>query len=67
MIGNLNLSIPVQIILQKNSLFQKRLKKAVEKDLATKKLSKQADSPNFLIAFSVAVEDKVDVRSDRFG
>ena len=53
--------------LAKNSLFEKRLKKAVEKDLATKKLSKQADSPNFLIAYSAAVEDKVDVRSDRFG
>ncbi len=36
-------------------------------NLVAKNLSKQANSPDFLIAFSVAVEDKVDVRSDRFG
>jgi len=43
------------------------LKKAVEAELVAKNLSKQANSPDFLIAYSVAVEDKVDVRSDRFG
>jgi len=53
--------------LAKNSLFEKRLKKAVEAELVAKNLSKQANSPDFLIAYSVAVEDKVDVRSDRFG
>ena len=36
-------------------------------NLVAKNLSKQANSPDFLIAYSVAVEDKVDVRSDRFG
>ncbi len=53
--------------LAKNSLFEKRLRKAVEAELVAKNLSKQANSPDFLIAYSVAVEDKVDVRSDRFG
>jgi len=53
--------------LAKNSLFEKRLKKAVEAELDAKNLTKQANSPDFLIAYSVAVEDKVDVRSDRFG
>ncbi len=43
------------------------MKKAVESELVAKNLSKQANSPDFLIAYSVAVEDKVDVRSDRFG
>ncbi len=53
--------------LAKNSLFEKRLKKAVEAELVAKNLSKQANSPDFLISYSVAVEDKVDVRSDGFG
>ncbi|TDI98359.1 MAG: DUF4136 domain-containing protein [Caldithrix sp.] len=53
--------------LAKNSLFEKRLRKAVEAELAAKRLSKQANNPDFLIAYSIAVEDKVDVRSDRFG
>jgi len=53
--------------LAKNSLFEKRLRKAVEAELVAKNLSKQANSPDFLIAYSVAVEDKVDVRSDGFG
>ena len=53
--------------LAKNSLFEKRLRKAVEAELVAKNLSKQANSPDFLISYSVAVEDKVDVRSDRFG
>ena len=53
--------------LAKNSLFEKRLRKAVEAELVALNLSKQANSPDFLIAYSVAVEDKVDVRSDRFG
>ena len=53
--------------LAKNSLFEKRLRKAVEAELVAKNLSKQANSPDFLIAYSVEVEDKVDVRSDRFG
>jgi len=53
--------------LAKNSLFEKRLRKAVEVELVAKNLSKQANRPDFLIAYSVAVEDKVDVRSDRFG
>ena len=53
--------------LTKNSLFEKRFKKAVEKELAKRKLSKQADNPDFLIAFSVSVEDKVEIRSDRYG
>ena len=53
--------------LAKNSLFEKRLRRAVEAKLVAKNLSKQAKSPDFLIAYSVAVEDKVDVRSDRFG
>ena len=53
--------------LAKNSLFEKRLKKAVEAELVARNLSKQANSPDFLITYSVAVENKVDVRSDRFG
>ena len=53
--------------LAKNSLFDKRLKKAVETELVAKNLSKQVNSPDFLIAYSVAVEDKVNVRSDGFG
>ena len=53
--------------LAKNSLFEKRLRKAVEAELVAKNLSKQANSPDFLIAYSVEVEDKVDVRSYRFG
>ena len=43
------------------------MRKAVEEELAAKRLSKQANNPDFLIAYSIAVEDKVDVRSDRFG
>ena len=35
--------------------------------MVAKNLSKQASSPDFLIAYSVAVEDKVDVRSNGFG
>ena len=53
--------------LAKNSLFEKRLRKAVEAELVAKNLSKQANNPDFLIAYSVEVEDKVDVRSDKFG
>ena len=53
--------------LAKNSLFEKRLRKAVEAELVAKNLSKQANRPDFLIAYSVEVEAKVDVRSDRFG
>ena len=49
--------------LAKNSLFEKRLKKAVEAELVALNLSKQANSPDFLIAYSVAVEDKVDIKS----
>ncbi len=55
------------MVLQKTRFLKNDWEKQLKLNLVAKNLSKQANSPDFLIAFSVAVEDKVDVRSDRFG
>jgi len=54
--------------VQQNTLFEKRLKKAVDKELTANGFQKQtAEKPDFLIAYSIQVEDKVNLLSSGYG
>ncbi|MCH7722673.1 MAG: DUF4136 domain-containing protein [Bacteroidetes bacterium] len=54
--------------VQRNTLFERRLKKAVDKELTANGFQKQtAERPDFLIAYSIQVEDRVDVLSSSYG
>ncbi len=54
--------------IQRNSLFERRLKKAVDKELTANGFQKQkAERPDFLIAYSIQVEDQVNVLSNGYG
>ena len=53
--------------LQTNSLIEARVKKAVNRQLATKGLKETTQDPDFLVAFHTGVEDKTDVQSWGYG
>ena len=54
--------------VQRNTLFERRLKKAVDKELTANGFQKQtAERPDFLIAYSIQVKDRVDVLSSSYG
>jgi len=54
--------------VQRNTLFERRLKKAVDKELTANGFQKQTEErPDFLIAYSIQVEDKVNVLSSGYG
>jgi len=54
--------------VQRKTLFERRLKKAVDKELTANGFQKQtAEKPDFLIAYSIQVEDQVDVSSSGYG
>lgn len=54
--------------VQRNTLFERRLKKAVDKELTTNGFQKQTgERPDFLIAYSIQVEDQVNVLSSGYG
>ncbi len=54
--------------VQRNTLFERRLKKAVDKKLTANGFQKQtAERPDFLISYSIQVENQVDVLSSGYG
>ena len=54
--------------VQRNTLFERRLKKAVDKELTANGFQKQtAERPDFLIAYSLQVKDRMDVLSSSYG
>ena len=54
--------------VQLNTLFERRLKKAVDKELTANGFQKQtAEKPDFLIAYSLQVKDRLDVLSSGYG
>ena len=54
--------------VQQNTLFERRLKKAVNKELTANGFQKQtAERPDFLIAYRIQVEDQVNVLSSGYG
>ncbi|MCH6575789.1 MAG: DUF4136 domain-containing protein [Bacteroidetes bacterium] len=54
--------------VQRNTLFERRLKKAVDKELTANGFQKQtAERPDFLIAYSIQVKDQVNVLSSGYG
>ncbi len=54
--------------VQRNTLFERRLKKAVDKELTANGFQKQTEErPDFLIAYSIQVEDQVNVLSSGYG
>ncbi|MCH7771795.1 MAG: DUF4136 domain-containing protein [Bacteroidetes bacterium] len=54
--------------VQRNTLFERRLKKAVDKELTANGFQKQtAERPDFLIAYNIQVKDRVDVLSSSYG
>ncbi len=54
--------------VQRNTLFERRLKKAVNKELTANGFQKQtAERPDFLIAYSLQVKDRADVFSSGYG
>ncbi len=54
--------------VQRNTLFERRLKKAVDKKLTANGFQKQtAERPDFLIAYRIQVEDQVNVLSSGYG
>ncbi len=54
--------------VQKNTLFEKRLKNAVDRELTYQGFQRQtAEQPDFLIAYSIQVKDQVDVSSSGYG
>jgi len=54
--------------VQRNTLFERRLKKAVDKELTANGFQKQtAERPDFLIAYSIQIKDRVDVLSSSYG
>ena len=54
--------------VQRNTLFERRLKKAVDKELTANGFQKQtAERPDFLIAYSIQVKDKVNLLSSGYG
>ena len=57
----------VQRELQKNSLIESRVKKAVNRQLAAKGLRETTQDPDFLVAFHTGVQDKTDVQSWGYG
>ncbi len=53
---------------QRITLFERRLKKSVDKELTANGFQKQtAERPDFLIAYSIQVEDQVNVLSSGYG
>ena len=52
--------------VSKNSLFEKRLKKAVDYELKSNGYQKSAGSPDFLIAWQLTVVDKISLDSRRY-
>ena len=58
---------PTQDRIVRNTLFEKRLKSAVDAELQAKGFRKQTNKPDFLIGYYVKVEDKVEVSSRNFG
>lgn len=53
---------------QRITLFERRLKKSVDKELTANGFQKQtAERPDFLIAYSIRVEDQVNVLSSGYG
>ncbi len=53
---------------QRITLFERRLKKSVDKELTANGFQKQtAERPDFLIAYSIQVEDQVNVLSGGYG
>ena len=53
---------------QRITLFERRLKKSVDKELTANGFQKQtAERPDFLIAYSIQVEDQVNVLSSVYG
>ncbi len=54
--------------VQRNTLFERRLKKAVDKELTSNGFQKQTgERPDFLIAYSIQVEDQVNVLYSGYG
>ncbi len=54
--------------VQRNTLFERRLKKAVDKELTSNGFQKQTgERPDFLIAYSIQVEDQENVLSNGYG
>jgi len=52
----------VKAALARNTLLDKRIKNAVNRQLTAKGLKQDSSNPDFVIAYHVGVEDKVDVR-----
>jgi len=52
--------------LVRNTLFEKRFKKAVDKELTANGFQKRTEKPDFLIAYYIRVKDKIDVTSTGF-
>ena len=57
----------VQRELEKNSLVEGRVKRAVNQQLAAKGLREATQDPDFLVAFHTGVQDKTDVQSWGYG
>jgi hypothetical protein len=57
----------VQRELEKNSLVEGRVKKAVNQQLAAKGLRETTQDPDLLVAFHTGVQDKTDVQSWGYG
>ena len=52
--------------LIRNTLFEKRLKNAVDMELQAKGFQKNTEKPDFVIAFYVTVKDKIEVSSSGY-
>ena len=57
---------PGQKSLVRNTLFEKRLKKAVDRELKTKGFQKHTENPDFEIAYYITVTDKIEVSSSGY-
>lgn len=57
----------IQKELEKNTLVEGRVKRAVNEQLAAKGLRETAQDPDFLVAFHTGVQDKTDIQSWGYG
>lgn len=57
---------PGQNSLVRNTLFEKRLKNAVDRELRAKGFQKHTESPHFEIAYYITVTDKIEVSSNGY-